>query len=216
MRGVGTQRPNKSKVSFSDADEVREYNPDDTAADPVPPDPAQQTLTGKRGRPPQPVEHLSPLQLAEKRMKAAEETYHGEKIGLFAHVIELKDRFAWHDHPSVVARLDERLDKRCRNVVELQMEWEDGKREWESERSKERLRAAEHQMWLINQWEASVKLLKTAEEMLEAREVELRAAYADHLADVRKLAEIYRQEVCDLERDGKEERRRDLWLRGIL
>ena len=73
MRGVGTQRPNKSKVSFSDADEVREYSPDDTAADPVPPDHAQQTLTGKRGRPPQPVEHLSPLQLAEKRMKMAEE-----------------------------------------------------------------------------------------------------------------------------------------------
>ena len=216
MRGVGTQRPNKSKVSFSDADEVREYNPDDTAADPLPPDPAQQTLTGKRGRPPKPVEHLSPLQLAEKRMKTAEETYHGEKIELFAHVIELKDRFAWHDHPSVVARLDERLDRRCRRVVELGMEWEDRKREWESERSKETLRAAEHQMWLTNRFVASVELLKTVQERLEAREVELHAATADRLADARKLAEIYRQEACDLERKCEEERRRDLWLRGIL
>jgi hypothetical protein len=28
------------KVTFSDTDEVREYNPEDTPADPLPPDPA--------------------------------------------------------------------------------------------------------------------------------------------------------------------------------
>ena len=58
-------------------------------------------------------------------MKTAEETYLGEKDALFAKVIELKDRCAWLDHPSVVARLDERLDTRCRKVVALGMEWED-------------------------------------------------------------------------------------------
>ena len=49
-------------------------------------------------------------------MKTAEETYHGEKDALFAKVIELKDKMAWLDHPSVVARLDERFDNRCRKV----------------------------------------------------------------------------------------------------
>jgi hypothetical protein len=197
-------------------DEVREYNPEETPADPLPPDPAEQTLAGKRGRPPNPVELLSPLQLSEKRMKTAEETYLGEKDALVAKVIELKERCAWLDHPSVVARLDERLDTRCRKVVGLGMEWEDRKREWELERAKEGLRAAEDRMRIINQWEASLELLKTAEEMLEARKVELHAAYAN-LADVlRELEEIHRQEVCDLEREEKEERRQDLWLRGIL
>ncbi len=76
--------------------------------------------------------------------------------------------------------------------------------------------AAEHQMWLTNRFVASVELLKTVQERLEAREVELHAATADRLADARKLAEIYRQEACDLERKCEEERRRDLWLRGIL
>ena len=61
------------KVTFSDTDEVREYDPEDTPADLLPQDPAQQTSTGKRGRPPKPVEPLSPLQLSEKRMKTAEE-----------------------------------------------------------------------------------------------------------------------------------------------
>ena len=82
------------KVTFSDTDKVREYNPEDTSADPLPPDPAEQTLAGKRGRPPKPVELLSPLQLSEKRMKTAEETYHGAKDALFAKVIELKDSHA--------------------------------------------------------------------------------------------------------------------------
>ena len=99
------------KVTFSDTDEVREYNPEDTPADPLPPDPAEQTLAGKRGRPPKPVELLSPLQLSEKRMKTAEETYHGAKDALFAKGIELKDSHAWLGHPSVVARLDERNTK---------------------------------------------------------------------------------------------------------
>jgi hypothetical protein len=125
------------KVTFNDTDQVREYTPEDTPADPHPPDPAQQTLAGKRGRPPKPVEHLSRLQLAEKRMKTAEETYHGEKIEPFAHVIELKDCFAWHDHPSVVARFDERLDKRCQGVVELQLEAETAERSWECVRRKD-------------------------------------------------------------------------------
>ena len=48
----------------------------------------------------------------------------------------------WLGQPSVVARLDERLDTRCRKVVELGMEWEDRKREWELERAKETLRAS--------------------------------------------------------------------------
>ena len=119
--GRGSHKVCMKKVTFSDTDKVREYNPEDTPADPLPPDPAEQTLAGKRGRPPKPVELLSPLQLSEKRMKTAEETYLGEKDALFAKVIELKDRCAWLDHPSVVARLDERLDNRCRKVVELGM-----------------------------------------------------------------------------------------------
>ena len=70
-------------------------------------------------------------------MKTAEETYHGAKDALFAKVIELKDSHAWLGHPSVVARLDERLDKRCRKVVELGLQYEDRKQEWESEQERE-------------------------------------------------------------------------------
>ena len=146
-------------------------------------------MTGKRGRPPKPVEHLSPLQLAEKRMKTAEETYHGEKDALFKHVIELKDRLAWYDHPSVVARLDERLDTRCRKVVDLQMDWEDSKREWEAERKVEaaqmQLQVAERAVALSSQKAAYAKKLADAEERVVGFAKQLAAEVSAHASTVR-------------------------------
>jgi hypothetical protein len=218
--GRGVHKVCMKKVTFSDTDEVREYNPEDTPADPLPPDPAQQTLTGKRGRPPQPVEHLSPLQLAEKRMKTAEETYHGEKIGLFAHVIELKDRFAWHDHPSVVARLDERLDRRCRKVVDLQMDWEDSKREWEAERKAEavqmQLQVSERVLALSSQSAAYAKKWADAEERVVEFAKQLAAEVSAHAQVRQELESVMSERSEELKVTCQEGRRRDLWLRGIL
>jgi hypothetical protein len=212
------------KVTFSDTDEVREYNPEDTPADPLPPDPAEQTLAGKRGRPPKPVELLSPLQLSEKRMKTAEETYHGEKDALFAKVIELKDKMAWLDHPSVVARLDERLDNRCRKVVELGLQYEDRKQEWEAEREKETQR-------LISGWEATIDEWKEcyeAAKTLRARNVQLAAEKRelifqiseiheshDYRASLRARIAAKEAEIAAIKAANKD-RERVLWLRGIL
>ena len=215
------------KVTFSDTDEVREYDPEDTPADLLPQDPAQQTLKGKRGRPRKPVELLSPLQLSEKRMKTAEETYHRDKDALFAKVIELKDSHAWLDRPSVVARLDERLDKRCRKVVELGMQWEDRKREWESEREKEKERAAEDRLEMLNNWEEclwAAKVFRAHNVQLETEKRELREriseihASHDHIESLK--AEIAANEaVIKAGIAAKRElrdRERVLWLRGIL
>ena len=51
--------------------------------------------------------------MAEKRMKTANETYHREKYALASKVIEHERNWDFHDHPSVVARINERLNKRC-------------------------------------------------------------------------------------------------------
>ena len=225
--GRGSRKVCMEKVTFSETDEVREYNTEDTPADPLPPDPAEQTSTGKRGRPTKPVETLSPLQLSEKRMRTAEETYHGEKDALYAKVIELKDSHAWLDHPSVVARLDERLDKRCRKVVALGMEWEDRKREWESERAKETERAAEERLEMLNNWEECIwawKVLRAHNVQLEAEKRELREriseiyASHDHIESLK--AKIAANEaVIEAGIAAKRElrdRERVLWLRGIL
>jgi hypothetical protein len=225
--GRGVHKVCMKKVTFSDTDEVREYNPEDTPADPLPPDPAEQTLAGKRGRPPKPVELLSPLQLSEKRMKTAEETYHGEKYAVFAKVIELKDRRAWDDHPSVVARLDERLDNQCRKVVELQLEWEARKREWELERAKQTL-------WLTSELEAAVDGWKECYEALKtlhARNVELAAEKRESIARFGEIAEALDRmdsnsakmaaieakiAANEAEIAANKDRERVLWLRGIL
>ena len=208
------------KVTFSDTDEVREYDPEDTPADLLPQDPAQQTSTGKRGRPRKPVELLSPLQLSEKRMKTAEETYHGEKDALVAKVIELKDSHAWLDRPSVVARLDERLDKRCRKVVALGMEWEDRKREWESERE---LEAAQMAAQVAKrESELSAKVAATATEAAtaatEAATVasELVAEVSAHVETLKELQRVVEEQAEKLRVTCQEGRRRVLWLRGIL
>ena len=225
--GRGSRKVCMKKVTFSDTDEVREYNPEDTPADPLPPDPAEQTSTGKRGRPPKPAEPLSPLQLSEKRMKTAEETYHGEKDALFAKVIELKDSHAWFDHPSVVARLDERLDKRCRKVVALGMEWEDRKREWESERKLETLRAAEDKLRIVCEWEAFIELTEARDAQHEALAAQMREhiAILDRICENHDRMESNRAAIAANEAKiaankaeiaAKKDRERVLWLRGIL
>ena len=208
------------KVTFSDTGEVREYIPEDTPADPLPPDPAEQTLVGKRGRPPKPVEPLSPLQLSEKRMKTAEETYHGEKDALFAKVIELKDKHAWLDHPSVVARLDERLDKRCRKVVELGLQYEDRKQEWESERETETLRAVEDKLRIVREWQACIELSEAREAQHEALAAQTRehVSLLERLCENHDCMESIRAEIAAHEAKiaADEDRKRVLWLRGIL
>ena len=86
--------------------------------------PSPQTLAGssrKRGRPP--VE-LSPRQIAENKAAEAKSTYLEAKSKLHEHVNELRMAGAWFDAPSVVARLDERLDTKCRKVVDLQLKSE--------------------------------------------------------------------------------------------
>ena len=55
MRGVGTQRANKAKVTFSEKDEVEEYNPADPAAAAPPAENPPTSSAPKRGRPPKPV-----------------------------------------------------------------------------------------------------------------------------------------------------------------
>jgi hypothetical protein len=225
--GRGSRKVCMKKVTFSDTDEVREYNPEDTPADPLPPDPAEQTLAGKRGRPPKPVELLSPLQLSEKRMKTAEETYLGEKDALFAKVIELKDRCAWLDHPSVVARLDERLDTRCKKVVELGMQWEDRKREWESERKLETLRAAEDKLRIVCEWEAYIELTEARDAQHEALAAQMREhiAILDRICESHDRMESSRAAIAANEAKiaankaeiaANKDRERVLWLRGIL
>ena len=142
MRGVGTQRANKSKVTFNEKDEVKEYNPADPAAAAPPAETPPTSSAPKRGRPPKPVEDLTPLEQAEKRMKTVVHKYQEEKFALLKKVGDLKGELAWMDHPSKVARLDERLDKRCRALIELEEESEAATAAWEAERARERVAKA--------------------------------------------------------------------------
>ena len=80
--------------------------------------PSPQTLAGpsrKRGRPPV---LLSPRQEAEKEAAAAKTAYVEAKSKLNREVNELRVKGAWFDAPSVVARLDERLDTLRRRSTE--------------------------------------------------------------------------------------------------
>ena len=167
------------------------------------------------------------MQLSEKRMKTAEETYHGEKDALFAKVIELKDRCAWLDHPSVVARLDERLDTRCKKVVELGMQWEDRKREWESERKLETLRAAEDKLRIVCEWEAYIELTEARDAQHEALAAQMREhiAILDRICESHDRMESSRAAIAANEAKiaankaeiaANKDRERVLWLRGIL
>ena len=63
---------------------------------------------------------------------------------------------------------------RCRKVVELGMQWEDRKREWESEREEETLRAAEDKLRIVREWEAYIELTEARDAQHEALAAQMR------------------------------------------
>ena len=220
MRGVGTQRANKSKVTFTEKDEVEEYNPADPAAAAPPAEDPSTSSAPKRGRPPKPVEHTTPLEQAEKRMKSAVHKYQEEKFALSVKIGDLKGKLAWMDHPSTVARLDERLDKRCRALIELEEESEAATAAWELERARERVEALNREM---ARGERHAALLR---ELIEAKEAHMgvqeqleeeRAAHSAEMHELRgKVVHHLSERVKELEYSCEKARVRDLWLRGII
>ena len=133
MRGVGTQRANKSKVTFSEKDEVVEYITADPAAAAPPAENPPTSSAPKRGRPPKPVEDVTPLEQAEKRMKTAVHKFQEEKFALLKKVGDMKGELAWMDHPSKVARLDERRGRRSA-LGSAWRRWSGGWLEWSARR----------------------------------------------------------------------------------
>ena len=220
MRGVGTQRANKSKVTFSEKDEVEEYNPADPAAAAPPAEDPSTSSAPKRGRPPKPVEHVTPLVQAEKRMKTAVHKYQEEKFALLKKVGDLKGELAWMDHPSKVARLDERLDKRCRALIELEEESEAATAAWELERALERVEVAERWLAGLEREEALLLELIEVKEARHALQEQLEEEREAHSAGMheaqRKVVHHLSERVKELEYSCGKARVRDLWLRGII
>ena len=182
--------------------------------------PSPQTLAGpsrKRGRPPV---LLSPRQKAENEAAEAKSTYVEAKGKLHEHVNELRVNGAWFDAPSVVARLDERLDTNCRKVVELQLKSEAADLAVDVAREQELADAREGRM------AAEVRLEEARDEHMR----ELAAEYREqlrmneaHLRTCRQLKEKG-QRIEEMLQEGieywgkvaREYRMRELWEEGIL
>ena len=220
MRGVGTQRANKSKVTFNEKDEVEEYIPADPAAAAPPAENPSTSSAPKRGRPPKPVEHVTPLEQAEKRMKTAVHKYQEEKFALLKKIGDLKGELAWMDHPSKVARLDERLDKRCRALIELEEESEAATAAWEAERALERVEVAERWLAGVEREEALLLELievKEARHALQEQLEEEREAHSAGMLEAKqKVVSVLSERIKELEYSCGKARVRDLWLRGII
>ena len=220
MRGVGTQRANKAKVTFNEKDEVQEYIPADPAAAAPPAEDPSTSSAPKRGRPPKPKEHVTPLEQAEKRMKTAVHKYQEEKFALLKKIGDLKGELAWMDHPSKVARLDERLDKRCRALIELEEESEAATAAWEAERALERVEVAERWLAGVEREEALNNELIEVKEARHALQEQLEEEREAHSAGMheaqRKVVHHLSERVKELEYSCGKARVRDLWLRGII
>ena len=220
MRGVGTQRANKSKVTFNEKDEVKEYDPADPAAAAPPAETPPTSSAPKRGRPPKPVEDLTPLEQAEKRMKTAVHKYQEEKDALFKKVIELKGELAWMDHPSTVARLNERLDKRCRALIELEEESEAATAAWELERLEAKKEALVRELTVREDLCAALGELREAKEAHECVQEQLEAEHEAHSEEMlqmqQKVVSVLSERIKELKYRHRKARVRDLWLRGII
>ena len=116
-------------MTFSDCDEVVEYNPAEPAAAAHRPEPSTETSTSKRDRPKRIPEELSPLEHIEKHTKSAAKACHDELEALYTKVIEHYRNRDFDLQPSVVNRLRERLSKRAEKMVELKM-WPPRMRSW--------------------------------------------------------------------------------------
>jgi len=182
--------------------------------------PSPQTLAGssrKRGRPP--VE-LSPRQKAEKEAAEAKSTYLEAKSKLHEHVNELRVAGAWFDAPSIVARLDERLDTKCRKVVDLQLKSERADLAVDLARERELADALEGRI-------AAEKRLEEARDEhmreLQAKDREILEYAKEGLRATQKLREqceelatVHAREAERCEKVEREFRMRELWEEGIL
>ena len=182
--------------------------------------PSPQTLAGssrKRGRP---LVEPSPRQKAENEAAEAKSTYVEAKGKLHEHVNELRVAGAWFDAPSVVARLDERLDNKCRKVVDLQLKSERADLAVDLARERELADALEGRMAAEERLEEA-KLEHLCE--LQAKDREIQRMYGECLRMNQEL-QVKNQELLernqeDIERCKKVVREchmRELWEEGIL
>ena len=182
--------------------------------------PSPQTLAGssrKRGRPP--VER-SPRQIAESEAAEAKSTYLEAKSKLHGHVNELRVAGAWFDAPSIVARLDERLDNKCRKVVDLQLKSERADLAVDLARERQLVDALEGRMAAEERLEDQ-RLAHMRE--LSAHGRESLRMQQEHLKTTQKLREqceelatVHAREAERCEKVVREFRMRELWEEGIL
>ena len=182
--------------------------------------PSPQTLAGssrKRGRPP--VER-SPRQIAESEAAEAKSTYLEAKSKLQRHVNELRVAGAWFDAPSIVARLDERLDNKCRKVVDLQLKSERADLAVDLARERQLVDALEGRMAAEERLEDQ-RLAHMRE--LSAHGRESLRMQQEHLKTTQKLREqceelatVHAREAERCEKVVREFRMRELWEEGIL
>jgi hypothetical protein len=208
--GIGMNRPRKTKTSplvppeavasAVDAENLAEIADAGAAAPPaVPAQPKQ-----KMGRP-----KLSALQRAENEMKNAEAKYRLYKKGTLEWRDENDRTGAWWGRPSDIARLEKRLDARVRRLYALKVAWQKQKRLHVTAR----IRAAVAD---------AIAKVSAVHERSTARGKEialktLRAAYADHDAQIEELI----QKQCDervavIKAEFEQARVRRLELIGVL
>ena len=140
-KAIGMPKAKKSKVSFGETDEVIEYDEAEATVE-VEPSPALEDEPGdepepepeasaewasgkKRGRPAH-----TPLQKAENAMEAAEIAYFDEQRAWVQQLVDYNFRtcpgIAW-EPASVLARLEQSMDKRSGKFAAQQVAWEDSR-----------------------------------------------------------------------------------------
>ena len=156
------------------------------------------------------------MEQAEKRMKTAVHKYQEERFALCVKVGDLKGELAWMDHPSTVARLDERF----RALIELEEESEAATAAWELERLKAKKEALVRELAVREDLCAALGELREAKEAHECVQEQLEAereAHSEEMLEARqKVISVLSERIEELKYSSGKARVRDLWLRGII
>ena len=153
-------------------------------------------------------------------MKSAAKAYHDEKEATFTKVIEHHWKRDFDLQPSVVNRLRERLSKRCKNLVKLQMTAELAELEWEVERRQEKVRRHKEMEETLKELVAAydtIAELRRENAELSTKYHETHRVYAEMSENREKIeSNNARLDTLRAEIAADEARERVLWLRGFI
>ena len=167
--------------------------------------PSAETQVAKRGRPPDDA-----VLKASKKLHRAQKAYNDAHLELFEKRDTIFSKGALYDAPSIVERTKERIEAAVQNVAALEEACEESRNELEEARLRQVQGVADSWKRAADARGKAIEIMQQRHELVAAQLAKAEAQLAYNIKmEVRERIEAGAKRL-------REQRRKDLWLRGVL